>query len=161
MELLEGPTLQARLAADGRLDPQEALEIARQLCAGLAEAHRAGIIHKDLKTANIILSRRPDGNPRAVITDFGLAGEPAPDSGDLAGTPRYMAPELWRGAAASKASDVYALGVILYEMVTGGTPFADEPSEIRLTRRPPPPSTRVRHIDRRWWDAAITPLKSR
>src|SRR5947208_283132 len=113
MELLEGPTLQARLAADGRLDPREALEIARQLCAGLAEAHRAGIIHKDLKTANIILSRRPDGNPRAVITDFGLAGEPAPDSGDLAGTPRYMAPELWRGAAASKASDVYALGVIL------------------------------------------------
>ncbi len=154
MELLEGPTLQARLAEGGRLEPEEALEIARQLCAGLAEAHRAGIIHKDLKPANIILSRAADGSSRAVITDFGLAGEPVPEAGDLAGTPRYMAPELWRGAAASKATDLYALGVILYEMVTGGTPFADEPSEARLTRRPPPPGTRVRHLDRRW-DAAV------
>ena len=77
MELLEGPTLQARLSSGGKLERKEALEIARQLCAGLAEAHKIGIIHKDLKSANVILSRLPDGTPRAVITDFGLAGEPA------------------------------------------------------------------------------------
>ena len=149
MELLEGPTLHARLSA-GRLEPTEALEIARQLCAGLAEAHRIGIIHKDLKSANIILSHLPDGTPRAVITDFGLAGEAALESDDLAGTPQYMAPELWRGGAASKASDIYALGVILYEMVTGEKPFADEPSQNRLTVPPTAPSTRARHLDKRW-----------
>lgn len=155
MELLEGPTLQAHLSAVGRLDSETVLEIARQLCAGLAEAHRIGIIHKDLKTANVLLSRTADGSLRAVITDFGLAGEPTVDSGDLAGTPRYMAPELWRGAAASKASDVYALGVILYEMATGTTPFGDEPSQIRLTRQPPAAGARASHVDRQL-DAVIS-----
>jgi serine/threonine protein kinase len=119
MEFLEGPTLQEHLASAGRLTPEEAMEIGRQLCAGLAEAHRIGIVHKDLKPGNVILSRAPDGASRAVITDFGLAGEP--DAGaELAGTPRYMAPELWRGATASRATDLYALGVILQEMTAGG-----------------------------------------
>jgi tetratricopeptide (TPR) repeat protein/TolB-like protein len=155
MELLEGPTLQEVLSAHGPPDPLEALEISRQLCAGLAEAHRIGVIHKDLKPANVILTRAPDGSRRAVITDFGLAGEPAADGGDLAGTPRYMAPELWRGTHASKASDLYALGVIFYEMVTGATPFGDEPSEVRLTRRPPNAATRSRDVPRRF-DAVIS-----
>lgn len=150
MEFLEGQTLQARLSTEGKLGQQEALDIARQLCAGLAEAHRIGIIHKDLKTANVILSRSPDGTPRAVITDFGLAGEPALDSGDLAGTPQYMAPELWQGAAASKASDIYALGVLLYEMVTASKPFENDHSQRRLTGRPPPPSSRSPGLDRKW-----------
>lgn len=154
MELLDGPTLQERLSSDGRLSPDEALEIVRQLCAGLSEAHRIGILHRDLKPANVILTKFPDGSPRAVITDFGLAGEPALGSGDLAGTPHYMAPELWTGAAASKQSDLYALGVIAYQMVTGETPHRGEPTQVRLTRRPPPPSTRSRGVDKRW-DAAI------
>ncbi|PYQ26614.1 MAG: hypothetical protein DMF56_23675 [Acidobacteria bacterium] len=154
MELLDGPTLHTRLSSGERIDRQEALEIARQLCAGLAEAHKIGIIHKDLKSANVILSHLPDGTPRAVITDFGLAGEPALASEDLAGTPQYMAPELWQGAPASKASDIYALGVILYEMVAGSKPFEDEPTQSRLTMRPPPPSSRARIPDKRW-DAAI------
>lgn len=148
MELLNGPTLQEVLSR-GPLESNDALEIARQLCAGLAEAHRIGVIHKDLKTANVVLTQTSDGIRRAVITDFGLAGEPAADEADLAGTPRYMAPELWRGSSASKASDIYALGVILYEMATGTTPFDDEPTEVRLTRRPPSASTRSWHVDRR------------
>lgn len=115
MEFLEGPTLQDRLDADGALERKEAVDIARQICAGLAEAHRIGIIHKDLKPSNVILSPAPDGSCRVVITDFGLAGEPNPGH-DLAGTPRFMAPELWRGSPASQATDLYALGVILEEM---------------------------------------------
>ena len=119
MELLEGPTLQEHLASAGRLTPNEAMEIGRQLCSGLAEAHRIGIVHKDLKPGNVILSSAPDGTRRVVITDFGLAGEPDA-AAELAGTPRYMAPELWRGATASRATDIYALGVILQEMTAGG-----------------------------------------
>jgi tetratricopeptide (TPR) repeat protein len=140
--------------ASGKIDPQEALEIARQLCAGLAEAHRIGVIHKDLKSANVILCRVPDGTIRAVITDFGLAGERSLESGDLAGTPQYMAPELWLGTPASAASDIYALGVILYEMIAGEKPFADARSQRLLTPRPSPPSLHARNIDKRW-DAAV------
>lgn len=155
MELLDGPTLQEVLSMRGPLPLEEARKIARQLCAGLAEAHRTGIVHKDLKTANVVLTQMPDGSTRAVITDFGLAGEPVADGGELAGTPRYMAPELWRGAGASVASDLYALGVIFYEMVTGGTPFGDEPSAVRLTRRPPSAAQRQPHVDRQF-DAVIS-----
>ena len=142
MELLEGPTLHARLADEGKLPPSEALEIARQLCAGVTAAHRVGIIHKDLKTSNVILSEMPDGSPRAVITDFGLAGASMPEKDSVAGTPQYMAPELLRGAPASKATDIYALGVILHEMITGEKPSGDVPT------------TRRRGGDRRW-DAAV------
>jgi serine/threonine protein kinase/tetratricopeptide (TPR) repeat protein len=122
MEFLEGETLSARLASKGKLPPEEALEIARQLCAGLAEAHRSGIIHRDLKCGNVILSHTAEGDPRAVITDFGLATGTA-ESAEFGGTPHYMAPELFRGDKATTASDVYALGVMFYEMVTGRLPF--------------------------------------
>jgi serine/threonine-protein kinase len=117
MEFLEGETLSARLARAGKLPSEEALEIARQLCAGLAAAHNNGILHRDLKAANVILNRRQDGSLRAVITDFGLATEVRLGSVLDGGTPTYMAPELWRGEKPGKASDVYALGVILYEIV--------------------------------------------
>ena len=117
MEFLEGETLSKRLAAQGKLPNQEALEIACQLCAGLAEAHRSDVLHRDFKSANIILCSGSNG-VRAVITDFGLASDMT-QSGEMGGTPRYMAPELWRGEKASKASDIYALGVVLYEMVAG------------------------------------------
>ena len=174
MELLEGETLSAHLAKAGRLSHEEALGIACQVCAGLAEAHRSGIIHRDLKNSNVILCQHDDGSRRAVITDFGLAGGTAITSGEVAGTPAYMAPELWRGEQPSKASDVYALGVMLYEMVAGRRPYqADESSDDlgttcplltsfteeqwqhrAYTEPPPPPSRFVKHLDPRW-DRAI------
>ncbi len=116
MELLEGATLSGYLEQTGKLPEAEAIVIARQLCAGLAEAHRSGIIHRDLKSANIILCGSPAGERRAVITDFGLSGT-AHEAGDLRGTFPYIAPELWEGQPGSKESDIYALGIVLYEMV--------------------------------------------
>jgi eukaryotic-like serine/threonine-protein kinase len=146
MEFLEGDTLAKRLAAKGKLPNHEALEIASQLCAGLAEAHRSDVLHRDFKSANIILCPGPNG-VRAVITDFGLASNTTQD-GDIVGTPRYMAPELWRGEKASKASDIYALGVVLYEMVAGRPPFADEAD--RRIGRPPPAATPATGLGARW-----------
>jgi serine/threonine protein kinase len=123
MEFLDGETLAARLAG-GPIPGKDARAIALQLCAGLAEAHRNQVIHGDLKSNNVILTTGPMGAIRAVITDFGLARKPeaaqatAP-SGQMAGTPDYMAPELWKGGKASIASDIYALGVILSQLGSG------------------------------------------
>ena len=125
MEFLEGETLFRRLLR-GPLPEAEARAVAMQLCAGLAEAHRNGVIHGDLKTINVILTTGTDGQPRAVITDFGLARRRVASSavkGEIAGgTPGYIAPELWRGEAPSVASDIFALGVILHEMLAARKP---------------------------------------
>ncbi len=144
MEFLEGETLAERLSR-GPLLEAEARSIARQLCAGLAEAHRKKVIHGDLKSNNVILTKGADGSVQAVITDFGLARgheiaqrTAQPQSGTLAGTPDYMAPELWKGGKVSVASDIYALGVILYELVAGRKPYSPGSSwEERLNRKPP------------------------
>ncbi len=164
MEFLEGETLADRLRR-GPLPASGARSFARQICAGLAEAHRHGVIHGDLKSNNVILAAsldggagprpagsdggagpRPANSARAVITDFGLARGPAAStpggslqSAEAGGAPDYMAPELWYGKKASAASDVYALGVILYELESGRRPFGlDVPLEDRPTRKPPP-----------------------
>jgi tetratricopeptide (TPR) repeat protein len=123
MEFLDGETLADRLTR-GPLPEKEARAIALQLCAGLAEAHRKQVIHGDLKSNNVILTSGPHGAVRAVITDFGLARGPeaaqaTAQSGQMAGTPDYMAPELWKGAKASVASDIYALGVIFSQLGSG------------------------------------------
>jgi serine/threonine protein kinase/tetratricopeptide (TPR) repeat protein len=149
MEFLEGETLSTRLARTGKLAPAEALEIARGLCAGLSAAHRSGIVHGDLKSNNIILCRKDDESNQPVITDFGLASGANQTSGEYGGTPAYMAPELWRGEKASKASDIYALGVILYEMVTGRLPFESKSVDDRLVE-PTPPSKFAKGLDPRW-----------
>ncbi|HXS98813.1 MAG TPA: protein kinase [Candidatus Limnocylindrales bacterium] len=120
MEYLEGPTLAQQLR-QARLPRAEAETIARQITAGLAEAHLHGIIHGDLKPANIILTRLTDGAPRAVITDFGLARQARAVS-KTGGTAGYMAPELRAGLPNTVASDIYALGVVLYELATGYRP---------------------------------------
>ena len=144
MEFLDGETLAERLRC-GPLPEKEARTIAQQLCAGLAAAHRNGVIHGDLKSNNVILATAADGAIRAVITDFGLArgseaAQRTAQSGALGGTPDYMAPELWKGEKASVASDIYALGVILYELASGGKPYPSSPEmpwEERLTRKAP------------------------
>jgi len=116
MEYVDGEDLASLLRRIGRLPQDKALDIARQLCAGLAAAHDRGVLHRDLKPSNVMV----DGRGRARITDFGLAvaaGEAA--EGELSGTPAYMAPEQFMGETASVRSDIYALGLVLYELCTG------------------------------------------
>ena len=117
MEYIDGEDLASLLRRIGRLPADKALDIARQLCAGLAAAHERGVIHRDLKPANVML----DGRGKVRIADFGLAvvahGTATP--GDRAGTPAYMAPEQLAGAPLSVQSDIYALGLVLYEVFTG------------------------------------------
>jgi serine/threonine-protein kinase len=120
MEYIDGEDLSSLLRRIGRLPSDKALEIARQLSAGLAAAHREGVLHRDLKPSNIML----DGRGRAVITDFGLAGiaEQIPGRDVRSGTPAYMAPEQLTGADVSVRSDIYELGLVLYEVFTGKRP---------------------------------------
>ena len=117
MEYVDGEDLASLLRRIGRLPEDKAIEIARQLCAGLAAAHEEGVLHRDLKPANVML----DGRGRAKITDFGLAGATAGISGAeaRAGTPQYMAPEQASGGALTEQTDLYALGLVLYELFTG------------------------------------------
>lgn len=147
MAFLEGETLAKRLAR-GQMGVKEANGVADQICLGLAEAHRKQVIHGDLKSANVILTPAPDGGVCPVINDFGLARALGAalrtgQSGEVGGTPDYMAPELWKGEKASVASDIYALGVILYELSSGRHPFPkDMGHEVRLKNRPLAPSAR-------------------
>ncbi|HYL39312.1 MAG TPA: serine/threonine-protein kinase [Bryobacteraceae bacterium] len=127
MEFIEGETLSDRLRRKGPLDQIEAREIALQICAGLAQAHRQGVIHGDLKCGNVLLAQSPEGGMRAVVTDFGLASLQLPESVDniasqQAGSFDYMAPELFSRSPASVASDLYALGVVFHVMLTGEIP---------------------------------------
>src|SRR5438552_9278553 len=121
MEYVDGEDLASLLRRIGRLPNDKAVEIARQLCAGLAAAHTKGVLHRDLKPANIML----DGRGRAKITDFGLAVGVEDDKGgaEVSGTPAYMAPEQLAGRGASVQSDIYALGLVLYEVFTGRKAF--------------------------------------
>jgi tetratricopeptide (TPR) repeat protein len=124
MELLRGKTLAAFLATNAPLKLDAALPILRQIAGGLDAAHRAGIIHRDLKPGNVILVESQAGEPRAVVTDFGLAKPIAGDatvtaSGDVVGTLAYMAPEQLQGGVVTPAADIYAFGVIAHEMLTG------------------------------------------
>jgi serine/threonine-protein kinase len=121
MEYVDGEDLASLLLRIGRLPADKALETARKLCAGLAAAHDRGIIHRDLKPQNIMMNKRGD----VVIMDFGLAAIAGQLSGAEVrnGTPAYMAPEQLRGAEVTAKSDIYALGLVLYELFTGKRPF--------------------------------------
>lgn len=148
MEYVDGEDLATLTRRIGRLPHDKALQIARQVCAGLAAAHDAGIIHRDLKPSNVML----DGRGEARLTDFGIAGlaeELA--SGGKAGTPLYMAPEQHAGAAASVRTDVYSLGLVLYELFTGKRAInaRDEGTITDLKSREAieAPSSLVRDID--------------
>ena len=121
MEYVDGEDLASLLLRIGRLPADKALETARKLCAGLAAAHDRGIVHRDLKPQNIMMNKRGD----VVIMDFGLAAIADQLSGAEVrnGTPAYMAPEQLRGAEVTAKSDIYALGLVLYELFTGRRPF--------------------------------------
>jgi hypothetical protein len=119
MELLDGPTLSRYIREHGPLTREEALPLIEQTVAGLQAAHDAGVIHRDFKSGNVILTGTP-GAWRPVITDFGLALSPQSrqaDTGLRAGTPGYMAPEQLEGKPATAATDVYALGVVIAAML--------------------------------------------
>jgi len=113
MEFIDGEDLASLLRRIGRVSSDKALAFARQICAGLAAAHDLGVVHRDLKPANVMV----DGRGVARITDFGLAIEGS--GGGFAGTPGYMAPEQLESRPATQASDIYALGLVLWEIVTG------------------------------------------
>jgi Protein kinase domain len=117
MEFIDGEDLASLLRRIGRLPSDKAVEVARQLCAGLAAAHDAGVLHRDLKPHNVMI----DGRGKARITDFGIAAlaREVRQENIVAGTPAYMAPEQLRGEESTVRSDIYSLGLILYEIFTG------------------------------------------
>ncbi|MEQ1352980.1 MAG: protein kinase [Candidatus Acidiferrum sp.] len=162
MEFLRGTTLSQEIRSQGRLTPEFALPIVEQMAAGLEAAHAAGVIHRDFKSANVILVPSPGspGGVRAVITDFGLAhgvtGNLASLTGslDVVGTPAYMSPEQLECKEVTAATDTYALGIVMYEMLTGAVPFKGS-SVIstalkRLTEDVPSPRTIVGDLDAQW-----------
>ena len=169
MELLHGETISQRLQRKGPFAVADALVIARQMAAALDAAHAAGIIHRDFKSNNVMLLDARGSQPlRVVVTDFGLAHRVdehgAVDSaitatGDVVGTPDYMAPEQVEGKPLTPATDVYALGIVLYEMVTGSRPFvAESPFAAALQRVTGPPPKPPRDLNPELplaWDRAI------
>jgi predicted Ser/Thr protein kinase len=133
MEYVDGEDLASLLRRIGRLPQDKALDIARQLCAGLAAAHTKAVLHRDLKPANIML----DGRGQVVITDFGLAGVADQIQGAevRSGTPAYMAPEQLAGKEVSTRSDIYSLGLVLYEVFTGKRAFSENTGDkVRASR---------------------------
>jgi hypothetical protein len=149
MEYVDGEDLSSLVRRIGRLSTDKATEIARQTCAGLAAAHDRGVIHRDLKPANLML----DSAGRIRITDFGLAGIAATIQGAevRAGTPAYMAPEQLAGTEVTIKSDLYSLGLVLYEILTGKRAFEastlPELMRLRDESAPTSPSSLVRDLD--------------
>ena len=148
MEYVDGEDLASLLRRIGRLPPDKALDIARHLCAGLAAAHTKGVLHRDLKPANIML----DGRGQVVITDFGLAGVADDIRGAevRSGTPAYMSPEQLGGREVTTRSDIYALGLVLYEVFTGKRAFAESSAKLVRTgtdHTPSRPSSVVKDLD--------------
>ncbi|GAB3749040.1 protein kinase domain-containing protein [Lysobacter olei] len=142
MDFVDGEGLDHLIDRDGPLPVERATRIARQLAEGLAAAHARSVVHRDLKPANVLV----DGDGDAYISDFGvarsLASQGLTQTGAVVGTPDYLSPEQARGEAVDARSDLYALGLILYEMLTGRMPFAgatvSEALAQRMVRTPPP-----------------------
>jgi len=135
MEYVEGETLQRILKQRGKLEVAEAVDIMEQVASGLAAAHREGIIHRDLKPANIMR----DKNGRVVVMDFGLArtfsGDGMTQTGMMLGTMEYMSPEQAQGVDVKASSDIFTVGLILYELLTGNSPFHAETAIASLVMR--------------------------
>jgi predicted Ser/Thr protein kinase len=159
MEHVEGSTLADVLAREGRFSPERAVRIACEICDVLAEAHALGIVHRDLKPSNIMLNERG-----VSVLDFGIAKvltasadvtrtHATTESGMIIGTPRYMSPEQCLGKPVGTASDLYSVGVLLYEMLAGQPPFTDGLQSAVLVRQataaPPPLMARCPEVPRR------------
>jgi serine/threonine protein kinase len=141
MEYVSGEDLKSELIRMGPLSAGKAISIAKQVCEGLAEAHRLGVVHRDLKPQNIMIDRK--GN--AKIMDFGIArslrGKGITAAGVMIGTPEYMSPEQVEGKEADQRADIYSLGIILYEMLTGRVPFeGDTPFSVAYKQKNEAPS---------------------
>jgi tRNA A-37 threonylcarbamoyl transferase component Bud32 len=154
MEFVPGPTLASLVRDKKPLDPVRAINIARRLCWALDAAHEAGVIHRDIKPSNVILSPDVESGDEPKLIDFGLAklasntsGEGLTRTGQIIGTPSYMSPEQIANQDVDARSDVYSLGCVLYEMLTGAAPFAGmEDVQVlykQLHEDPPTPRSRV------------------
>jgi serine/threonine-protein kinase len=146
MEYVEGENLQVLLDREGALAPARAARIALALCEGLAAAHAAGVVHRDLKPANVLV----EAGGRVVLTDFGIAravaGEASSRTQGLVGTPMYMAPEQLESGDVDARADLYAMGLVLYHLLTGAPPFSGESAmAVAFARlRQPPPDPRAK-----------------
>jgi serine/threonine-protein kinase len=148
MEYVDGESLSSLLARDVVLDPRRAIDIARQIADGLTAAHELGIVHRDLKPDNVIVAMKRDGREVAKVVDFGIAKavsdlpkDALTRSGLVIGTPEYMSPEQLLGDPVDARTDIYALGCMLYQMLTGAQPFHADTREQMIRRRlnePPP-----------------------
>ncbi len=162
MEFLPGVTLREKLQREGPLPWRKAEETIAQVCAGLEAIHSAGIVHRDLKSRNIMLVES-NGSKRVLLMDFGLAleteaaGEGYSDGGGIAGTPDSMAPEQFEGRPVTAAADIYALGLVIYEMITGRRPFAAATpiAAAALRGRRPEPASSIRHDIPSGWNEVI------
>jgi tetratricopeptide (TPR) repeat protein len=174
MELLRGETLAERLRRTGRFSPDDALPLVRQMAMALAAAHDAGVVHRDFKSSNVMLlpPRSDQGTTRVVVTDFGLARRSASEdasltsasaAGQVWGTPAYMAPEQIEGREITGAVDIYALGVVMFEMITGAHPFVgDTPISTaikRLHQPPVSPRSLVPDLDKGWETTILRALE--
>ncbi|WP_233583287.1 serine/threonine-protein kinase [Corallococcus sp. CA053C] len=163
MELLQGRSLEDVLRVQGRLGVGMTVWVLDQLLSALAAAHRAGVVHRDLKPENVFLVEVPDTAPSLKLVDFGIAqvtqaAEEPPPSGakrpsgvkrPMTGTPECMSPEQIRGGPVGPAADLYAVGILAFQMLTGARPFQGEHMQVmfaQVEQPPPPPSTRAEGI---------------
>src|ERR687885_185757 len=151
MEYLEGRSLKELIVTKGPTPIPVAIDYTRQMLGALAFAHKNGIVHRDIKPHNVVVA--PDG--RLKVTDFGIARSGASqmtEAGSIIGTAQYLSPEQARGAPVTPRSDIYSIGIVLYEMLTGAVPFTGEtPLEIamkHLSAVPEPPSTKRPEVPR-------------
>ncbi|MEM6704734.1 MAG: protein kinase [Acidobacteriota bacterium] len=169
MELLVGESLAAHIHRHGPMSEEDCLPLVEDMVSGLTAAHRAGVIHRDFKSANVMLARDATGL-RAVVTDFGLARAQDPDdpaplthTGTVVGTPNYMAPEQLTGEEVGPAVDTYALGIVMYEMVTGKRPFRGDTdlstAVKRLTEKPASPKLLTPSLSPDWEGAILRCLE--
>ncbi|MES1206936.1 MAG: serine/threonine-protein kinase [Pseudomonadota bacterium] len=165
MELIAGVSLAQRLRGEGRFSPQAALPIVKAMAAAIGAAHAAGVVHRDFKSDNVMLATSGADEPRVVVMDFGLARGTWLSTHDsiegrgIAGTLAYMAPEQLHGKRVGPAADIYALGVVMYEMLTGQLPFVPPEGEAgvawalwRLSEPAPEVRSVVPDVDARWND---------